>query len=99
MAMISNAVSSKIFPYKKFIQWDEELEHGSKVQRALCRELNVSNKNSQEFWRSYKEKTRYKMTRKRNNVLEQLRRAMIGKLQKEARVCPAAVFGSDEIGA
>jgi hypothetical protein len=78
MAMISDAVSKKIFPYKKFVQWDEELEHGSKVQRAICRELNVTKKNSIEFWRKYKEKTRYKMTKKRNNVLEQLRRAMIG---------------------
>ena len=80
-ALIGDAVTKGVFPHKKFIQHDSELDFGGKIQVAVCMYLLVEEENAKAYWtEERRELARKKLTKKRNNVSEQVKKTMIGKL-------------------
>lgn len=78
--LIGEAITSAVFPHKKFIQQDSQLDYGSKIQKAVCKYLNITDANAEAYWtEERREVARKKLTKKRNNVSEQVKRTMIGK--------------------
>ena len=79
--VLSRCVIDHVFPYKKFVTHEEELEYGQNLQRRVCHKLKV--KNPKDFWRKRREQVRKRLGRKRNNVSEivKRKRKMIGKIE------------------
>ena len=74
--VLTRCVIDNVYPFKKFITKEEELEHGKTLQRRICYKLSV--KNTEAFWEKRKEQVRRKLGRKRNNVVENVKKKMIG---------------------
>ena len=78
-SMITDAVMKHVFPYKKFIILEKELDYGQNLQRRVCYKLNRKGDDHQKFWARVKEQVRKNLGRKRNNVMENIKKKMIGK--------------------
>jgi hypothetical protein len=76
--LLTRCITKDVFPYYKFILLDSELDYGGRLQRRICKKLNVTQDPSG-YWEINREKVRTKLTRKRNNVTEAIRKKMTGK--------------------
>jgi hypothetical protein len=76
--LLSQCITKEVFPYYKFVLLDSELDYGGRLQRRICGKLNVTH-DPGGYWENNREKVRTKLTRKRNNVTEAIRKKMTGK--------------------
>jgi hypothetical protein len=75
--LLTRCITRDVFPYYKFILLDSELNYGGRLQKRICSKLSVSQDPSG-YWEMNREKVRTKLTRKRNNVTEAIRKKMTG---------------------
>jgi hypothetical protein len=75
--LLTRCITKDVFPYYKFILLDSELDYGGRLQQRICSKLSVSQDPSG-YWEVNREKVRTKLTRKRNNVTEAIRKKMTG---------------------
>jgi hypothetical protein len=73
--LLTRCITKRIFPFQKFILLDSELDLGGRLQKRVCHKLNVRH-DIQGYWESNRELVRVKLTKKRNNVTESIRRKM-----------------------
>jgi hypothetical protein len=73
--LLTRCITKHIFPFQKFILLDSELDLGGRLQKRVCHKLNVWH-DIQGYWESNRELVRVKLTKKRNNVTESIRRKM-----------------------
>ena len=73
--LLTQCVTKEIFPYYKFILLDSELDYGGRLQKRVCTKLCVTHDQAG-YWEMNREKVRTKLTRKRNNVTEAIRKKM-----------------------
>lgn len=78
-SLLSVCVSQHLFPNKKFITKENEIAYGSKVQKIVCNKLNIGKEEEAKYWEGAKETVRKKLVKKRNNVMEQIKKDMSGK--------------------
>ena len=76
--LLTRCITKEIFPFQKFIILDSELDFGARLQKRICYKLTVSY-DTRGYWENNREKVRAKLTKKRNNVTEAIRKKMIGK--------------------
>jgi hypothetical protein len=76
--LLTQCITREVFPYYKFILLDGELDYGGRLQKRICGKLNVTH-DPRGYWENNREKVRTKLTRKRNNVTEAIRKKMTGK--------------------
>jgi hypothetical protein len=74
---LTRCITKEVFPYYKFILLDSELDFGGRLQKRRCAKLCVTHDQTG-YWEMNREKVRTKLTRKRNNVTEAVRRKMTG---------------------
>jgi hypothetical protein len=68
-------------------QRNSELDYGGRLQKRICSKLSVTQDPSG-YWEMNREMVRTKLTRKRNNVTEAIRKKMTGKLSMQpAKMC------------
>jgi len=77
LCLLTRCVTRHIFPFQKFILLDSELDYGGRLQKRICYKLNVMH-DPEGYWESNREQIRVKLTKKRNNVTEAIRRKMEG---------------------
>lgn len=75
-SLMSVTVTNDVFPHKKFIQKEEEMEFGKKLQHAVVKGVGINKDNEKEFWSSVREQVRRTLTKKRNNVMEHIKKKM-----------------------
>jgi hypothetical protein len=76
--LLTQCITKEVFPYYKFVLLDSELDYGGRLQKRICGKLNVTH-DEKGYWENNREKVRTKLTRKRNNVTEAIRKKMTGK--------------------
>lgn len=76
-SLLTRCITKEVFPYYKFILLDSELDFGGRLQKRICAKLCVTHDQTG-YWEMNREKVRTKLTRKRNNVTEAVRRKMTG---------------------
>jgi hypothetical protein len=84
--LLTRCITKDIFPFYKFILLDSELDFGGKLQKRICSKLSVT-QDQAGYWEMNQEKVRTKLTRKRNNVTEAIRKKMTGMYIKAKVVC------------
>jgi hypothetical protein len=77
LCLLTRCITRHIFPFQKFILLDSELDYGGRLQQRICYKLNVVH-DPKGYWESNREAVRVKLTKKRNNVTESIRRKMEG---------------------
>jgi hypothetical protein len=77
--LLTRCITKDVFPYYKFILLDSELDYGGRLQKRICGKLSVARDQQSSYWEMNREKVRMKLTRKRNNVTEAIRKKMTGK--------------------
>ena len=82
-AAITCCVNEKVWPFKKFIVHESELDLGSKLQKVVCRGLHIRSDEVESFWNRNRETVRNALTRKRNNTMEAIR----NRLKSESHDC------------
>lgn len=75
--MITKCVVNDIYPNKKFVTLDHELDFGGRLQKRVVHKMNIKTEH-ENFWTKNKESVRKKLARKRNNVQEICRKRMTG---------------------
>jgi hypothetical protein len=75
--LLTRCITKDVFPYYKFILLDSELDYGGRLQKRICGKLSVTHDRAS-YWEMNREKVRMKLTRKRNNVTEAIRKKMTG---------------------
>jgi hypothetical protein len=75
--LLTRCITKDVFPYYKFILLDSELDYGGRLQKRICEKLSVTHDRAS-YWEMNREKVRMKLTRKRNNVTEAIRKKMTG---------------------
>lgn len=85
ICLLTRCITRNIFPFQKFILLDSELEFGGRLQKRVCNKLNVRH-DPQGYWDSNRERVRVKLTKKRNNVTELIRKKMESKLNNQIQV-------------
>jgi hypothetical protein len=75
--LLTRCITKDVFPFYKFILLDSELDYGGKLQKRICSKLSVTHDRAG-YWETNREKVRTKLTRKRNNVTEAIRKKMTG---------------------
>jgi hypothetical protein len=78
LCLLTRCITRDIFPFQKFILLDSELDYGGRLQKRICYKLNVR-QDPVGYWETNREQIRAKLTKKRNNVTEAIRRKMGGK--------------------
>ena len=78
LSLMTECVSKWVFPYKKFVILEQELEYGQTLQKRVCYKLNVL-REQEEWWKENMEIVRKKLGKKRNNVQETIRRKTMSK--------------------
>ena len=73
-----SCITREVFPFYKFVLLDSELDYGGRLQKRICSKLSVTH-DDRGYWEMNREKVRTKLTRKRNNVMEAVRKKMTGK--------------------
>ena len=82
---MSDAIGKHIWPKKKFIQSEEELCFGGRLQKKMCKHMHCIAKYDQtRFWEDHKTLFYKKFTRKKNNVSSAIKRKLEGKLFVDA---------------
>jgi hypothetical protein len=76
--MLTECISKEVFPYKKFVTLEAELDYGMTLQKRICYKMNVLQEQDT-WWSSRRELVRKKLAKKRNNVQEALRKKIVGK--------------------
>jgi hypothetical protein len=85
--LLTRCITRDVFPYYKFILLDSELDYGGRLQKRICSKLSVTQDPSG-YWEMNREMVRTKLTRKRNNVTEAIRKKMTGELSMQpAKMC------------
>jgi hypothetical protein len=84
--LLTQCITKEVFPYYKFILLDSELNFGGRLQERVCSKLNVTHDQSR-YWEMNRERVRTKLTRKRNNVTEAVRKKMTGTSLVESYLC------------
>ena len=84
---ITNIVNNHIWPYKKFIVKEEELDFGSTLQKRLYYKLNLPDKKDTAFWKRHKERVRKALNTRRNNAMQAIRDKMKSKLCAHSLSC------------
>jgi len=77
-SILTECVTKEIFPFKKFILLEQELDFGGRLQKRVCYKLNVE-QDQNTWWKENKELIRKRLTKKRNNVQEAIRRKLMSK--------------------
>jgi hypothetical protein len=77
-SILTECVTKEIFPFKKFILLEQELNFGERLQKRVCYKLNVEQEQDV-WWKENKELIRKRLTKKRNNVQEAIRRKLMSK--------------------
>ena len=77
-SILTECVTKEIFPFKKFILLEQELDFGERLQKRVCYKLNVE-QDQDAWWKEIKELIRKRLTKKRNNVQEAIRRTFMSK--------------------
>ena len=72
-------VYQHIFPYKKFILKEGELDWGGQLQKRVYYKMNIEDKNDQTYWNRHRERVRKMLNAKRNSVMFTIRVKMVGK--------------------
>lgn len=85
LCLLTRCITKNIFPYQKFILLDSELDFGGRLQRRICYKLNVIH-DPKGYWESNREPVRVKLTKKRNNVTESIRKKMEGTYTNRSHV-------------
>jgi hypothetical protein len=75
--LLTRCITRKVFPYKKFITLDSELDFGGTLQKRICYKLNVRH-DPEGYWERNRESVRVKLMKKRNNTTESIRKKMEG---------------------
>jgi hypothetical protein len=75
--LLTQCITKEVFPYYKFVLLNSELDYGGRLQKRICGKLNVTH-DEVGYWENNREKVRMKLTRKRNNVTEAIRKKMKG---------------------
>ena len=73
---VTKYVNECVWPYKKFMTKDSELDWGGTMQKRMCHKLGVQNREDKSLWERNKEWVRQALKRKRNNVMEAMRKNM-----------------------
>ena len=73
--LLTQCITKEVFPYYKFILLESELDYGGRLQKRVCAKLCVTH-DPAGYWEMNREKVRTKLTRKRNNVMEAIRKKM-----------------------
>jgi hypothetical protein len=76
--LLTRCITREVFPFYKFVLLDSELDYGGRLQKRICSKLSVTH-DDRGYWEMNREKVRTKLTRKRNNVTEAVRKKMTGK--------------------
>jgi hypothetical protein len=84
--LLTQCITKEVFPYYKFVLLDSELDYGGRLQKRICGKLNVTH-DERGYWENNREKVRTKLTRKRNNVTEAIRKKMTGKCGEKNCLC------------
>ena len=71
--LLTQCITKEVFLYYKFILLDSELDYGGRLQKRVCAKLCVTHDQAG-YWEMNREKVRTKLTRKRNNVTEAIRK-------------------------
>ena len=71
-------MTKDIFPFKKFVLMERELDFGGRLQKRVTYKLNVEQE-KEEWWKDNRELIRKRLTKKCNNVQEAIRRKLISK--------------------
>ena len=77
-SIVTECVTKEIFPFKKFVLLERELDFGGKLQKRVTYKLNVEHE-KEEWWKDNRELIRKRLTKKRNNVQEAIRRKVMSK--------------------
>ena len=78
LCLLTRCITKEVFLYYKFILLDSELDYGNCLQLRICKKLSMSH-DQEGYWEMNREKVQKKLTRKRNNVTEAVRKKMTGK--------------------
>jgi hypothetical protein len=69
----------KLFRFCKFIYRDSELKYGTKISNFVLTELGVPDCKREEFWYAHHETVRRCITKKRNNLTNELKKIFLSK--------------------
>ena len=75
---MTECVTKDIFPFKKFVLLERELDYGGRLQKRVTYKLNVE-KEKEEWWKDNRELIRKRLTKKRNNVQEAIWQKLMSK--------------------
>ena len=91
-AQLTTFVVDHVWPFKKFIVLDAELEDQSVLMKRHCHKMNLTNMSAEkqwEMWSRVMERVRKKLNIKRNNVNEIVKKEMMS--EWECGVVPSGV--------
>ena len=74
---ITKCIQDSVWPKKKWIIKERELDWGSKLQKCVCSKQKIPESSAKSYWEDNKEEVRRRLIRKRNNVLYELKKKMI----------------------
>ena len=78
-AGITKVIRESIWPKKKWVLLERELDWGSPLQKCVCKKQMVLQEDAQDYWETYREEVRRRLNRKRNNVQAAVCDRMAGK--------------------
>jgi len=90
-AQVTRFVTDHLWPLKKMVVLDKELDVDQDVAKFYFRKMNVGQEMQLQEWERVRKVVREKIKSKRNNVCDQIKSAMIGKRNVAAKVSKGGV--------